>query len=115
MTLRDYFAGKALEVFIQQTKDYYGIEQRYVAKWCYEMADEMIEARRQRMTQDEIIELACQTFGGIIKKEERKNFLAFAKLIAEKEREACASIRDSFQARDVGMQPAECADAIRAR
>ena len=36
------------------------------------------------MTQDETIELACQTFGGIIKKGERKNFLAFAKLIAEK-------------------------------
>ena len=36
------------------------------------------------MTQEEIIELACQTFGGIIKKEERKNFLAFAKLVAEK-------------------------------
>ena len=44
------------------------------------------------MTQDEIIELACQTFGGIIKKEERKNFLAFAKLVAEKEREKCAEI-----------------------
>ena len=42
------------------------------------------------MTKDEIIELACQTFGGIIKKGERKNFLAFAKLVAEKEREACA-------------------------
>ena len=41
------------------------------------------------MTKEEIIELACQTFGGIIKKEERKNFLAFAKLVAEKEREAC--------------------------
>ena len=38
------------------------------------------------MTQDEIIELACQTFGGVIKKEERDNFIAFAKLIAEKER-----------------------------
>ena len=44
------------------------------------------------MTQDEIIELACQTFGGIIKKEERKNFLAFAKLVAEKEREECAKV-----------------------
>ena len=44
------------------------------------------------MTQDEIIELACQTFGGIIKNEERKNFLAFAKLVAEKEREKCAEI-----------------------
>ena len=47
MTLRDYFAGKALEVSIQQTKDSYGIEQKYVAKWCYEMADAMIEARGQ--------------------------------------------------------------------
>ena len=31
------------------------------------------------------------------------------------EREACAKICDVFQARDVGMQPAECAGAIRAR
>ena len=46
------------------------------------------------MTKEEIIELACQTFGGIIKKGERKNFLAFAKLVAEKERERCAEICD---------------------
>ena len=45
MELRDYFAGKALEVSIQQTKDYYGVEQGYVAKWCYEMADAMIKQR----------------------------------------------------------------------
>ena len=31
------------------------------------------------------------------------------------EREACAKVCDGFQARDVGMQPAECAGAIRAR
>jgi hypothetical protein len=31
------------------------------------------------------------------------------------EREACARVCDVFQARDVGMQPAECAGAIRAR
>ena len=31
------------------------------------------------------------------------------------EREACAKVCDAFQARDVGMQPAECAAAIRAR
>jgi hypothetical protein len=31
------------------------------------------------------------------------------------EREACAAICDRFQARDVGMQPAECAAAIRYR
>ena len=36
------------------------------------------------MTKEELIELACQTFGGVIKKEERDNFIAFAKLIAEK-------------------------------
>ena len=32
-----------------------------------------------------------------------------------KEREECAVICDLFQARNVGMQPAECAGAIRAR
>ena len=45
MTLRDYFAGKALAVAIQQTKDSYGIDQVYVATWCYEMADAMIKQR----------------------------------------------------------------------
>jgi hypothetical protein len=39
----------------------------------------------------------------------------FANLVAAAEREACAAICDRFQARDVGMQPAECAGAIRAR
>ena len=39
----------------------------------------------------------------------------FAALVAAHEREACAAICDRFQARDVGMQPAECAGAIRAR
>ena len=40
---------------------------------------------------------------------------AFAALVASAEREACAKVCDAFQARDVGMQPAECAGAIRAR
>ena len=31
------------------------------------------------------------------------------------EREECAKVCDEFQARNVGMQPAECAGAIRAR
>ena len=44
------------------------------------------------MTKEEIIEMACQAFGGLIKKEERDNFVAFAKLVAEKEREKCAEI-----------------------
>ena len=39
----------------------------------------------------------------------------FAALIAAAERDACAGICDRFQMRDVGMQPAECAGAIRAR
>jgi len=47
------------------------------------------------MTQDEIIEMACQAFGGLIKKEERLSFIAFAKLVAVKEREVCAQMCDS--------------------
>ena len=43
------------------------------------------------------------------------DFERFAALVREDEREACAEICDRFQARDVGMQPAECAGAIRAR
>jgi len=39
----------------------------------------------------------------------------FAELVAAHEREECAMLCDRFQARDVGMQPAECAGAIRAR
>ena len=39
----------------------------------------------------------------------------FVELIRAAEREACAKVCDEFQARDVGMQPAECAGAIRAR
>lgn len=34
---------------------------------------------------------------------------------AAAEREQCAMVCDRFQERDVGMQPAECAAAIRAR
>ena len=37
--------------------------------------------------------------------------LVFARRIAEE----CAMICDNFQARDVGMQPSECAGAIRHR
>ena len=45
----------------------------------------------------------------------KKQYEAFAALVAAAEREACAGICDRFQMRDVGMQPAECAGAIRAR
>jgi hypothetical protein len=47
--------------------------------------------------------------------EELRQIERFAALIASAEREACAKVCDRFQARDVGMQPAECAGAIRAR
>ena len=43
------------------------------------------------------------------------HLLLLVKHVVEEEREACAEICDRFQARDVGMQPAECAAAIRAR
>ena len=64
------------------------------------------------MTQDEIMEM----WNSITKYAPSEVRIAeFAKLVAAKEREACAKLCDSFQARDVGMQPAECAGAIRAR
>ena len=69
------------------------------------------------MTQDEIIEMAndaelCQCIwiddGG----EEIASLVAFAKLVAAKEREACAKlVEHPF----FGDQGKECADAIRAR
>ena len=49
---------------------------------------------------EEIIEMACQAFGGLIKKEERDNFVAFAKLVAEKEREECANICEEMAVKD---------------
>ena len=76
------------------------------------------------MTQDEIIEMARESgmeLYGLGKDRARfvHHLVAFTNLVAAKatavEREACAKVCDSFQARDVGMQPAECAGAIRAR
>jgi hypothetical protein len=94
------------------------------------------------MTQDEVIEMACQAFGGLIKKEERDNFVAFANLVAAKateeanardrimfgsrddwvlaEREACAKVVDDIELRcvveDVDDPPLkQVAAAIRAR
>ena len=73
------------------------------------------------MTHDDIIELAIEaglysgnprtpgTEAMIVKRLQR-----FAELVAAAEREECAALCDRFQARDVGMQPAECAAAIRA-
>ena len=67
------------------------------------------------MTKEEIIELAKQAGFEEHQAKFDTRFEPFAKLVAEHEREACAKVCDLFQARDVGMQPAECAGAIRAR
>jgi hypothetical protein len=61
----------------------------------------------KRMTVFELIEANGLTLHGDIEH--------FAALVRADEREACAKVCDAFQARDVGMQPAECAGAIRAR
>ena len=77
------------------------------------------------MTKDEIIKLAREAEGTPYVNRHypgvtsfgfnETTLLAFANLVAAHEREACAKVCDEFQARDVGMQPAECAGAIRAR
>jgi hypothetical protein len=73
------------------------------------------------MTQDEITEIYLQVSKELCNNNEwcwagvGEPLQMFAKLVAAKEREACAKVCDAFQARDVGMQPAECAGAIRAR
>ncbi len=71
------------------------------------------------MTQDEILDALYKVI------QENKHYttwtvstphlVALVNLAIEQEREACAKVCDAFQARDVGMQPAECAGAIRAR
>jgi len=71
------------------------------------------------MTQDEILDALYKVI------QENKHYttwtvstphlVALVNLAIEREREACAKVCDAFQARDVGMQPAECAGAIRAR
>ena len=47
MTLRDYFAAKALDISMHHLKDYYGINKQNVAEWCYEMADAMLKEREK--------------------------------------------------------------------
>ena len=79
------------------------------------------------MTQEEIIELVMQ-IGGCDRPEENspalKMFVTFAKLVAAKEREACAEICDGFYLSWINIQgryefmgegASECAGAIRRR
>ena len=68
------------------------------------------------MTREDVIRMAIEV--GFYDGEVDKCQLMlerFAYLVAQQEREACAKVCDAFQARDVGMQPAECAGAIRAK
>jgi hypothetical protein len=45
MTLRDYFAAKAMQTGYLVVKDYSVIDKDELAKWCFEMADAMLKAR----------------------------------------------------------------------
>jgi hypothetical protein len=73
------------------------------------------------MTQDEIIEMANQA--GIVNPQMVINTLeAFAKLVAQHEREACAKVCESIDMEAFGVLPvrtvmitSHCAEAIRAR
>ena len=61
-----------------------------------------------------IIEIAREyTVGGL--EFDAEGLECFVERIRADEREECAKVCDEFQARNVGMQPAECAGAIRAR
>lgn len=69
------------------------------------------------MTQDEIIKMARRAELNYLPmceiKTNREKLMAFAKLIAEHERKACADLCDRFANRMMSAE--ECADAIRAR
>jgi hypothetical protein len=57
MTLRDYFAAKAMQMEMQSTKEYYNNGECDVSEWrelfvniaehAYDMADEMLKARTE--------------------------------------------------------------------
>lgn len=66
------------------------------------------------MTRDEITSIAREA-GFVGMDADHGALRRFAALVAAAEREECAALCDRFQARDVGMQPAECAAAILAR
>ena len=46
MTLRDYFAGEALQGLVASCTNGQELTPGLGAKWCYEMADAMLEARK---------------------------------------------------------------------
>ena len=46
MTLRDYFAGKALSGLVASCINDQELTLNLAAKWCYRTADAMLEARK---------------------------------------------------------------------
>ena len=46
MTLRDYFAAKAMQGIITTIENANMLNEDLCAKWCYEMADAMLKARQ---------------------------------------------------------------------
>lgn len=47
MTLRDYFAAKAMQGIITTIENANMLSEERCAKWCYEMADAMLKEREQ--------------------------------------------------------------------
>lgn len=45
MTLRDYFAAKAMQGVIAATEPLIKIDEQHLAMWSYRMADAMLKAR----------------------------------------------------------------------
>jgi hypothetical protein len=69
------------------------------------------------MKQDEIIDMVVQISGCDKPKDDSpalKIFIAFAKLVEAKEREACAKVCDEV-GEHPSLQPRHCAESIRAR
>ena len=65
------------------------------------------------MTQDEIIEMLAKVYGvAWTSKAQLRDLTAFAKLVAQHEREACAKVCDEF---NFGQAPQMIQKAIRAR
>ena len=67
------------------------------------------------MTQDEIIEMAKQAGYDEHQAKFDTRIEAFAKLVAEREREACAKVCDYYAGPFNAHRIGECTDAIRAR
>jgi hypothetical protein len=48
MTLRDYFAAKAMQGFVADLCDQHDMTQAQISRWAYAMADAMLKAREAK-------------------------------------------------------------------